>query len=584
MTFPVLLLRAEVLQMRLRDLGIVTPQQLEKAKQELSTTQERMGVLLARQGILRDPDAVKRIAAQLGAVPVRIEVPPQLPEVVGKVPIAVWAGYRLVPITEQEGTVLLATDDPLSVFMLESLGRRCGCAFEVVYVAQAQFATLLLRLEEGNAGVSEKTQPAAQEPVMQKAPPVLAAQPKAETSPAPLASAPRVSAETGDEPIIKLVDSMLREAVHMRASDIHLQPSAEDLRVRYRVDGVLRDVNTSPKALQGSIISRIKIMSGLNIAEKRLPQDGRLQLLVDERPLDVRISTLPATHGESIVMRLLDRSQPVRGLSEMGMSEAMQKQWDEFIHRPHGMVLVTGPTGSGKTTTLYGALSKLNAPDRKLITIEDPVEYQLAGVNQVLVRSGIGLSFAAGLRSMLRQAPDVIMVGEIRDHETAQISIQAALTGHLVLSTLHTNDAPSAITRLVDMGIAPFLAASTVQGVLAQRLVRRICRFCRMTADATEEERRFLGSKEPLQLIHSVGCDQCRGSGFLGRVGIFELLAVTNNIRKLIVSQATASQIRQAALKEGMQTLRDDGCQKIRDGLTTLQEVLRVVSAMDIDG
>ena len=364
----------------------------------------------------------------------------------------------------------------------------------------------------------------------------------------------------------------------MRASDVHIEPGKDELRVRYRIDGVLHDVNSPPKALQGPIVSRIKIMAGLNIAEKRLPQDGRLQLTVEHRPLDVRISTLPAMYGESMVMRLLDRSQPIRGLPEMGISPQDQKAWDELIHRPHGMVLTTGPTGSGKTTTLYGALAMLNQPERKLITVEDPVEYQLAGVNQVLVRSSIGLTFAAGLRSMLRQAPDVIMVGEIRDQETAQIAIQAALTGHLVFSTLHTNDAPSAVTRLIDMGIAPFLVASTVQGVLAQRLVRRICPECRITDNATAEERAFLGPPEVAQVIRSNGCDKCHGSGFFGRVGIFELLLVTEPVRHLIIEKATATAIRRAAVQGGMRGLREDGIVKIREGLTTMAEVLRVIT------
>ncbi|MBI1992792.1 MAG: type II/IV secretion system protein [Candidatus Omnitrophica bacterium] len=421
---------------------------------------------------------------------------------------------------------------------------------EVVLIREQDLAPLLTTLETSGAPVSRA--PAA--------PPATAELPKP-TAPqrAATVAAPLTSAATGrmpekpadaadDEPIIRLVDSMLSEAVRMRASDVHIEPADRQLRVRYRID------------------------------EKRLPQDGRLQLSVENRPLDVRISTLPAMHGESIVMRLLDRSQPIRGLAEMGMLEVDRNVWDGLIRRPHGMVLVTGPTGSGKTTTLYGALATLNQPDRKLITVEDPVEYQLAGVNQVAVKSGIGLTFAAGLRSMLRQAPDVIMVGEIRDQETAQVAIQAALTGHLVLTTLHTNDAPSAITRLIDMGIAPFLAASTVQGVLAQRLVRRICPECRITDNATAEERAFLGPPEVSQVIRSNGCDKCHGSGFFGRVGIFELLTISDPLRKLIVKKASASAIRAQAVKEGMRGLRDDGCAKIREGLTTLPEVLRVIT------
>jgi type II secretory ATPase GspE/PulE/Tfp pilus assembly ATPase PilB-like protein len=402
-----------------------------------------------------------------------------------------------------------------------------------------------------------------------------------------LRSAKQSVGDSTDEPIIQLVDSLLAEAVRMRASDVHVEPGAADTRVRYRIDGVLREVNRPPRALHGPIVSRVKIMAGLNIAEKRLPQDGRLQLVVEGRSMDVRLSTLPATHGESVVMRLLDRSQPIRGLAELGLLPDGQRQWEELIHRPHGMVLVTGPTGAGKTTTLYSALSMLNQPDRKLITVEDPVEYQLSGVNQVLVKTVVGLTFASGLRAMLRQAPDVIMVGEIRDQETAQIAVQAALTGHLVLSTLHTNDAPSAMTRLMDMGIPPFLVASTVQGVLAQRLGRRVCPACRITDDATVEERAFLERSardaghsegiEALQVIRSNGCDKCHGSGFFGRIGLFELLVVSDAIRALLVKRPSASAIRTLARQEGMRGLREDGIVKIREGLTTVAEVLRLI-------
>ena len=561
-------LRAETLAARLRDLGIATPQQLEQAKQELAATQERFSAILVRLGVLRDAEAGRRLASQLGSMPQSVgSLSTDLPRI-QDVPSAIWRSHRLVPMREEEGKLLLATDDPFSVFALEFFGRRCGRAVEAVLIREQDLMSLLKTLDASAAAPTG---------------------PRAAPSPAPAAAGSSVarpptpvqpprSDASGDEPIIRLVDSMLSEAVRMRASDVHIEPADRQLRVRYRIDGVLHDVNSPPKALLGPIVSRVKIMGGLNIAEKRLPQDGRLQLSVENRPLDVRISTLPAMHGESIVMRLLDRSQPIRGLAEMGMLEVDRSVWDGLIHRPHGMVLVTGPTGSGKTTTLYGALATLNQPDRKLITVEDPVEYQLAGVNQVAVKSGIGLTFAAGLRSMLRQAPDVIMVGEIRDQETAQVAIQAALTGHLVLSTLHTNDAPSAITRLIDMGIAPFLAASTVQGVLAQRLVRRICPECRITDNATAEERAFLGPPEVSQVIRSNGCDKCHGSGFFGRVGIFELLTISDPLRKLIVKKASASAIRAQAVKEGMRGLRDDGCAKIREGLTTLPEVLRVIT------
>ncbi|MBI3996127.1 MAG: type II/IV secretion system protein [Candidatus Omnitrophica bacterium] len=612
-------LRAEVVAARLRDLGIATPQQLDQAKQELANTQERFSVILARAGLLRDADVGRRLAIQLGAVPRRLEERPVPVESAATIPATLWSSHRLIPLRQLDGTLLVATDDPLSVFALEFFARRCGCPLEAILVSELEFASLLDTSTTASGEESSRTPaaPTPATPVATRAPTeaalprpatasqapstsgAIAGQAAGGTAPAPvparrspptmptaspatgkMSTADRGAASTSaeDAPIIQLVDSMLAEAVRMRASDVHLEAGMTQVRVRYRVDGVLRDVNNPPKALHGPIISRIKIMAGLNIAERRLPQDGRLQLSVEGRPLDVRISTLPATHGESIVMRLLDRSQPIRGLAEMGMAPQDQRAWEELIRRPHGMVLVTGPTGSGKTTTLYGAMVLLNQPDRKLITVEDPVEYQLTGINQVLVKPSIGLTFAAGLRSMLRQAPDVIMVGEIRDQETAQIAIQAALTGHLVLSTLHTNDAPSAITRLIDMGIAPFLIASTVQGVLAQRLVRRICPACRITDNATPEERAFLGTPGVLQIIRNNGCDQCRGTGFFGRVGIYELLVMSEGLRQLVVTKPTASAIRTQALKEGMHDMREDGVEKIREGMTTMTEVLRVVS------
>ncbi len=605
-----ILLRPEVVAARLRDLGIANPQQIELAKQELPHSQERFSQILVRQGVLRDPDVAKRLAAQLGSIPQRLD-PAATASLPAAPTLALWHVHHVVPIQDTGDRLLVATDDPLSVFALEFLGGQCGRPLDGVLIREQDLAPLLTQLDRPAAGASSgpvapsrpsvspsapapapSIHPAMPAPPMsQVAPPRESRVPPPASAPAPLrgGSSPRSStpagtssaATNGDEPIIQLVNSMLSEAVRMRASDVHIESATDQVRVRYRIDGVLHDVNTPPKALQGPIISRIKIMGNLNIAEKRLPQDGRLQLVVEHRPLDVRISILPSTHGESIVMRLLDRSQPIRGLQEMGLLPEDQRTWESLIERPHGMVLVTGPTGSGKTTTLYGAMAMLNQPDRKLITVEDPVEYQLAGVNQVSVKATIGLTFAAGLRAMLRQAPDVIMVGEIRDRETAQIAIQAALTGHLVLSTLHTNDAPSAITRLIDMGIPAFLVASTLQGVLAQRLVRRICPGCRMTDHATNEERQFLGPPDAQQLIRSTGCDKCHRSGYFGRVGLFELLVMSPAIHQLILSKPAASVIRTTATQAGMRGLRQDGCAKIREGLTTMTEVLRVVASTD---
>ncbi|MBI3319372.1 MAG: type II/IV secretion system protein, partial [Candidatus Omnitrophica bacterium] len=457
--------RVEALMIRLRDMGIASPQQIEQARQEQVKTQERFGAVLARLGIIREADGGKRLAAQLGWLPRRLEASESA--VVGspRIPVEICRTHRIVPIQDDaSGHVVLATDDPLTAFSLEWLERRCGVTLDLVMVREQELEPLLMRPQQpppAPASAAAPRAPSSPPPSAQTAP-VPTASPIASPATPPKVSAPvaerpvqsadraggagrsKVKTDSGpsgpeplagvsasDEPVIRLVDSVLSEAVRMRASDVHIEPLADRLKVRYRIDGVLHDVNSPPKPLQGPVISRIKIMGGLNIAEKRLPQDGRLQLMVEGRPLDVRISILPALHGEAIVMRLLDRDQSIHGLNELGMAEADQQHWEQFIHRSYGMILVTGPTGSGKTTTLYATLAALNRPDRKLITVEDPVEYQMPGVNQVQVRVAVGLSFAAGLRSMLRQAPDVIMVGEIRDQETAQIAIQAALTGHL---------------------------------------------------------------------------------------------------------------------------------------------------------
>jgi len=597
-------LRPEVIAARLQDLGIASPEQLSEAKADLASSQERFSAILARRGVIRDAEAGRRLTAQLGAAPQRLTLDAASLAMDNPVPAATWRTHRLVPFRfptgEPKGKLLVATDDPLSVFALEFFGRRCGQGLEAVLVREQDLEGWFGGLEEAAnapgtpdaAAIKEAALPTpadALKPddVAEARPPASPAQaghgasgPSDMSAPRPLA-APDAATPAGamDEPIVQLADSILREAVRMRASDIHIQPSRERLRVRYRIDGVLRDVTSPPPALLGPLVSRIKIMASLNIAEKRLPQDGRIQLEVDRRPLDLRVSSLPALHGESIVMRLLDRSQPMRGLQELGLASELQERWEALVHRPHGMVLVTGPTGSGKTTTLYGALAVLNQAQRKLITVEDPVEYQLSGVNQVAAKPSIGLSFAAALRSMLRQAPDVIMVGEIRDYETAQMAVQAALTGHLVLSTLHTNDAPSAVTRLIDMGIAPFLVASTLQGVLAQRLVRRICADCRLTDNVTLEERTFLGEPPAVQVIRGNGCERCHDTGYQGRVGVFELLTMSDALRELVVARATLASVRECALREGMRGLRDDGCAKVREGLTTVTEVLRVIEA-----
>lgn len=385
--------------------------------------------------------------------------------------------------------------------------------------------------------------------------------------------------ETSEAPIIKLVNHILSQAVHYKASDIHIEPYQQELKIRFRMDGVLYDILSMPKKLHAAVSSRVKILANLNIAEKRIPQDGRINIRIGEREVDLRVSSLPTAFGERLVLRILEKDVRVLNLREVGLSPENLQLLKRLIRISHGIILVTGPTGSGKTTTLYSALSEINTPDKNILTIEDPIEYQLDGIGQMQVNSKIGLSFANGLRSMVRQDPDVILVGEIRDLETAEIAIQAALTGHLVFSTLHTNDAAGAITRLIDMGIEPFLVSSSVQAILAQRLVRTLCPKCRQSYIPSQLDINDLFAASHLtdgDFFKAVGCENCLQTGYKGRSGIFEFLKVTENIQNLILQTSESNQIRQAAIKEGMLTLRQDGVRKILSGETTIDEVLRV--------
>jgi general secretion pathway protein E len=382
-------------------------------------------------------------------------------------------------------------------------------------------------------------------------------------------------------PVIRLVNQLLVRALESRASDVHIEPFENQLKVRYRIDGILHEVEPPPRELRAAVVSRLKILAQLNIAERRLPQDGRIKIRLAGKDVDLRIATVPTLYGESVVIRLLERSQIFTALDTLGFPPVLLQQFNEMITKPHGMILVTGPTGSGKTTTLYGALEKINDPGKKIITIEDPVEYQLAGVNQIQVKPQIGLTFANGLRSIVRQDPDIIMVGEIRDAETAEIAVQAALTGHLVLSTLHTNDAAGAISRLLEMGVQDYLLASSLLGVLAQRLVRRLCAKCPKEVPFAGPVNRNLESAASNGAVEqtmwdAVGCGACAGTGYLGRIGIFELLPATTEICRLIVQRADAGSIRGLALQQGMRLLRDDGWDKVYQGVTTLAEVVRV--------
>jgi type IV pilus assembly protein PilB len=384
-----------------------------------------------------------------------------------------------------------------------------------------------------------------------------------------------------DAPVVKLVNQIIAQAVEQRASDVHLVPTDRDLRVRFRVDGVLRDITTVPRRMAAGLVSRVKIMAELDIAERRLPQDGRVGLAVDGRHVDLRIVTLPSAKGESVTMRILDKDSVVMDLDKLGMYPDDRQRFEAGFHLTHGAVLVCGPTGSGKTTTLYAALTTLNTAERNIITVEDPVEYQMEGLVQVQVQPRVGLTFAAGLRTMVRADPDVIMVGEIRDRETAQIAVESALTGHLVLSTLHTNDAPSALHRLIEMEIEPFLVASAVECVLSQRLARTLCQHCKQRAIVTADALRTAGynAQVDLEAYEAVGCPRCGGSGYRGRIAVYEVMTMTREIRDLALERRSADEIRDAAISQGMRRMRDDGLEKVRDGRTSMAEVMRVLGA-----
>ncbi len=381
-------------------------------------------------------------------------------------------------------------------------------------------------------------------------------------------------------PVIKLVNLIIIEALKKRASDIHLEAMEDQLRVRYRIDGILHDISSPAKRFQAAIISRLKIMAELNIAERRLAQDGRIRMRIGDKDIDFRVSTVPTLYGESVVIRILDKSSILMSLEDIGFSAEMYEKFSKLIKRPHGIILVTGPTGSGKTTTLYAVLEKINSPEKKIITLEDPVEYHLAGINQIPIKPKIGFTFATGLRSIVRQDPDIIMIGEMRDFETAEIAIHSALTGHLVFSTIHTNDAPGGMTRMVDMGVEGYLVASAVEGIMAQRLVRRICRSCREEIQpekgVLEELNLARGSRRDIHIYHGRGCEECNFTGYMGRVGIFELLIMTDEIRHMILDSTSLSDLRDAAIRSGMTTLRKDGWEKVIAGETTINEVLRV--------
>jgi len=529
----------------LLDTGLITQSQLDEAKDATPATGSVVETLIEKDFVMRD-DVLRCLASHSNMEFVDLAHIAIGEDLIAMVPAEVAMRYKVVPVALVDTGLMMATADPLNFDTFDAVTHIINRDVDWVCAAPDQIQAILQK----NYGVVTT-----------------------ETGEALL------EGDDGDAPIIKMVTMLLLEAQKMQASDIHLEPLEKRFRVRFRIDGVLHEVQNPPKKLQSAIISRLKIMTGsMSIAEKRLPQDGRIQIRVGGKQIDLRVSTLPTNHGESIVMRILDKSGLTLGLSQLGFLSDDQETFERLITLPDGILLVTGPTGSGKTTTLYGCLNHINRPDRKIITVEDPVEYQLNGINQVQVNTDVGMTFPGALRSMLRQAPNIIMIGEIRDLETASIAINASLTGHLVFSTLHTNDAPSAVARLVDIGVQRFLVSSAVRAIVAQRLVRRLCPKCKVPYEMTDGELNALqldrSQVADATVMRGLGCEACRHLGYKGRLGIFEIFLIDDEVRFMINEGASTIELRKRAREFGMRTLREDGVRKVLSGITTAEEVI----------
>ena len=553
------------LEQLLLEQGRVSPEDLRKVKRLQQDRGERLERLLLDLGFISEEDLLPLLATYLGVEAVPRKDFPEVPVPLGALNLKYLRHVKAMPLAQTNGTLVVAMADPVDYYTVQGLQVATGLTIET-RIARERDVLDGLEAAYGAGGAAEGNGTGEETADIE----YLSDDEEDVNHLRDLAS---------EAPVIRLVNLLINRAVEQRASDIHIEPFENELKVRYRIDGVLHDVETPPRRLQAAIVSRVKIMAKLNIAERRLPQDGRIKLRLMGREIDLRVSTLPTLYGESVVLRILDRSSIIVTLESLGFPEDTLVEFEKIIVKPYGMILVTGPTGSGKTTTLYGALDKINSPDKKIITIEDPVEYQLFGVNQIHVKPAIGLTFAAGLRSIVRQDPDVIMVGEIRDAETAEIAIQAALTGHLVFSTLHTNDAAGAVARLLEMGVENYLLASALLGVLAQRLVRKVCQRCKHPAELASEVIHEIGGGNgggPVEVVEGSGCEECSQTGYRGRSGIYEFLPVTDAIRPLILERASADVIKQVAVKQGMRTLREDGWKKVRAGVTTVAEVVRV--------
>jgi type II secretion system protein E len=559
----------------LLDRNLITAEQLEEALKEQKKSGGFLGNILIKLGFISQEDLLPVLAEQLGVGYVKIRNTQINPSVIEKVPAKLASHYKLIPIDMKDGVLAIAVANPLDIHTIDDIKLLLGLEARPVLASEDDIVEAIRKYYGVGADTLEKM--------------MAGAEAKSTESEVEVKKTEDIEDMAQDASIVKFVNQIFLQAYKDRATDIHIEPYEDEMRVRYRIDGVLYDTAIPPsiKHFQSAIISRVKIMSNLNIAERRLPQDGRIRIKVAGDDLDLRVSVLPTPFGESVDIRLLSTGMKFT-LQNLGLLDRDLKLVEELIKKPHGIIFVTGPTGSGKTTTLYTCLNRINATEKKIITIEDPIEYQVKGVTQIQVQPRIGLTFAQGLRSMLRHDPDIMMVGEVRDFETSEITIRLALTGHLVFSTLHTNDAAGGITRLLDMGIEPYLVASSVECFVAQRLVRLICPNCKKKVKPSREILRELGVEgikdvSKLAFYEGKGCDECKHTGYKGRTAIYELLVIDSEIRNLIMSRKSADMIKDKAIELGMRTLRQDGWEKIKMGMTTPSEVLRVTEAEIIE-
>jgi general secretion pathway protein E len=548
--------------------GKISESDLDLVLRTQQKKNEKIGKIFIDMGLITTHDFYRALAEQLDLPFLSLKDFPAEPPVIPRLTSKFLKENRIFPLKKLDGRIEFAVSDPYNLDALENISIALKKGYSTVITPEEDILTAIE--QHYGAGVTS----------MEKIIESMSDEDLDIYGSEELEDIDHLRDIASEAPVIQLVNLFLSKAIEMNASDIHIEPGEKDLKIRYRIDGILQDFHTPPKRLQPAIISRIKIMSELNIAERRLPQDGRANFRVGVKEVDLRISTIPTIYGENVVMRILDRSSTMLSLEDLGFAKIHYEAFSKVIESPHGLLLVTGPTGSGKTTTLYAALNKINSREKMIITIEDPVEYELPGINQIQVKPQINLTFANGLRSIVRQDPDIVMVGEIRDLETAEIAVQSALTGHLVLSTVHTNDSTSTITRLSDMGLENYLVASCLVGILAQRLVRLICKNCKVekTIDAASLHGLGLAHDETgtLTIFEGRGCEQCRETGYRGRTGIYEFLPMTNKIKDLVMDEVSATAIRQTAMKEGLKTLRDDGWDKVKRGLTTIEEVFRI--------